>query len=126
MKVLATFCLVVALLAAPASNAAAYTFTLYDNFPESANGENSLYTAAHYNGPPETLTPLANTGPYAFSLDGVSVERTISEPWILMTPSSTGDAVLYNIPPGVFFPCISRVSLCRLGRRPTWLSVQSC
>jgi hypothetical protein len=100
MKLWSTLAVVVALLAMPVSHATADTFTLYDKFPQTANGENNFYTAGHYNGPPETLTLLTNLADYSFSnTDGVVVERAASEPWILLTPTGTGDAVLYGTPP---------------------------
>ena len=101
MKLWATLAVVVALLAAPVTNAAAETFTLYENFPIAVNGDNHFYLAVHYNDDPvthtETVTPLVNSGDYSFSLDGVTVERAAS-PSILLAPSSTGDAVLVVFP----------------------------
>lgn len=104
MKLWGTLALIVALMVAPVSNAAADTFTLWENFPISSNGQNSFYTAAHYLDP-ETLPLLNNTSDYSFSKDGVSVARTGTiddNPLILLTPSLTGDAILYGVPPGVF------------------------
>ena len=50
MKLWGTLALIGALMVASVSTAAANadTFTLWENFPMSANGENSFYTAAHY------------------------------------------------------------------------------
>jgi hypothetical protein len=105
MKLWGRLALIGALLVASVSTAAADTFTLWENFPMSSNGENSFYTAAHYQAP-ETLLLLDNTSDYSFSnTDGVSVARTGTAdvaPLILLTPSSTGDAILYGVPPGVF------------------------
>jgi hypothetical protein len=74
---------------------------LWDNFPQTVNGENDFYAAAHYDST-GTLAPLAYTSDYSFSLDGVLVERAASEPLIFMKPSATGTAVLYGIPSGFF------------------------
>lgn len=104
MRLWGTLALIGALMVASVSTAAADTFTLWENFPMSSNGENSFYTAAHYLDP-ETLPLLINTSDYSFSKDGVSVARTGTidvNPLILLTPSVTGDAILYGVPPGVF------------------------
>lgn len=100
MKLWATFVIVVALLVAPASNAAADTITLWGNFPQTTNGEQNFYTASFSSG---TLTPLVNTDDYSFSSDGAGalpvVERSATEPLIFLQPSATAAAVLYGIPP---------------------------
>jgi hypothetical protein len=98
MKLWGTLALLAALMVAPVSNAAADTFTLWEKFPMSANGENSFYTAAHYQSP-ETLVPLDYASDYSFTKDGVSVAKDFSNSMITLTPSVTGDAILYGVPP---------------------------
>lgn len=104
MKTIATLALIMALLGLPAVNATADTFTLWDKFPQTINGENGFGTAGVTHDP-DTLFPLiysANTGDYYFSADGAGalpVVQRVTYPQILLQPSATETAVYYGIPP---------------------------
>lgn len=100
MKKIATLALIMALLGFPAVNANADTFTLWEYFPQTNNGENGFSTAGVANDS-EVLTLLNYASPYNFSRDGVVVKRLdpANPSAIFMQPSLTETAVLYGVPP---------------------------
>jgi hypothetical protein len=100
MKHIATLALIMALLGFPAGNATADTFTLWDFFPQLANGENGFSTAG-VTLDSQVLTLLNYASPYNFSRDGVVVKRLdpLNPSAIFMQPSSAETAILYGVPP---------------------------
>ncbi len=92
------WCLIALFLLFSPINAAADTFTLWEKFPKTDNGQYNFWTAG-VTDTPEVLTLLNYTAPYSFSRAGVVVKRSTTYPLILLQPSSTETAVLYGVPP---------------------------
>ncbi len=92
------WCLIALFLLFSPLNAAADPFTLWEKFPESYNGQYGFGTAGvTHSG--NVLTLLNYRADYSFIRAGVLVERSATEPLILLQPSSTETAVLYGVPP---------------------------
>jgi hypothetical protein len=100
MRVL--FCLMACLWVFSPLGAGAGTFTLWDYFPATTQGENSIYLAG-YNEPLDTVFPLISDGDnsYSFSLNGSPpvVARSVAEPWIRLQPTTGIFAMLVGHPP---------------------------
>jgi len=99
MKTIATLVLIMALLGFPAVNATADTFTLWEKFPLTYNGQYGFGTAGVTYTIPPLFTPLDYTAPYSFGRAGVVVERSATNPLIFLQPSTSETAVLYGVPP---------------------------